>query len=173
MLKKISETEYQISGEFRYAIITKPKLEQKFQSEEKELKYRVDLVLNDDTTFGALSGLLARKLVKQAIKPMKDSGELTFQFRRLADVDVKTQTVVNAPVVVDAQGVPLDPEIMVGNGSEGIIAFSLVPTGANKHRVVLDGVQVTKLVEYKSEMKPDAKPRQDLFSAISPEDMPF
>lgn len=83
-----------------------------------------------------------------------ETGDVEFKFKLKAKVQTRDgQTYEQKPVVVDAKRVPMNGEVLVGNGSVVKVAFEPIPyvIAATKMCGVslrLKGVQVLDLVEY-------------------------
>lgn len=178
MFKKVNENSYLVSGKARYAIVNKPRTQKKFQSQEDEHIYKIDLLLEDEE-YMQMSKLLVKKKSNAKLKLIDkpddpDHGGSYFGFRREAVFNEKGEP-VDGPGVVDAAGKPLNKDILIGNGSDVVVSFITNGYGQNgQHSVVLNGVQVTNLVPYTPPAKePPPKPDMSVFNTGNDKDIPF
>lgn len=103
----------------------------------------------DNFTINVYMDEASRKLFAEAglqLTPKEDEDGEFVTFRRPNYKQIKNELVhFGAPQVIDEQGVPVTTPI--GNGSEVVVKVIVYDSKKGKgHR--LDGVQVTKLVEY-------------------------
>jgi hypothetical protein len=76
----------------------------------------------------------------------------TYQFKFTR----KDGTPIPPPTVVDSKRNPLPDGLLIGNGSDVIVQYGLIPyddSGTKRKRIELDAVQVLNLVPYKSDRK--------------------
>ena len=148
MLKKLSDTRYQIDAKLSWAFISKPETRLKYKKDDEyETVYRVNGEFSKEDLF-ELMMLRTTEGIGQDLKKDEKTGIVSFQFRRFVDVDTATNEPVSKLVVKGPDGNPLEDGILLGNGSEGVIAFALKPysNDKTKHKVILEGVKITKLV---------------------------
>lgn len=176
MFEKKSELDYIVSGKAQWAVVFQPDKRLKFMSkDEYEYVFRTDLIMSEED-MSQLMYLRVKKDIKQDFRKDKKTGVLSFQFKRDAVLEVDTETAINPPLVVDAAGNKMDGSELIGNDSEVKISFKLIPFGKNqdKHRVILNGIQVLKLEEYKKSPLPPPPPVDvDCFNTGDPKDIPF
>jgi len=79
-----------------------------------------------------------------------------YQFKFIRYANQRNGTPNPPPAVVDSKRNPLPDGLLIGNGSEVIVQYGLVPyddSGTKRQRIVLDAVQVLNLVPYASNQK--------------------
>lgn len=184
MFEKLSETKYTVSGKLSWAKVFLHNYEHrlKFMSKEKDYEdlFMVDLEMSPED-FAHMSFLRTNKDIKQDFRKDKKTGKILFQFKRYVVMSVPSSDdeksiPTNPPLVIDAEGNPMDGSTLIGNDSEGIISFLLVPVNKDEtaFKVVLNGIKVTKLVEYKKGTAPPPPPVDvDCFGSGSDKEIPF
>lgn len=181
MFNKLSETKYSVTGKVSWAMVFKPDHRLKFQSKDQfEDVYRLDLEMSPDD-MNHLMMLRINKDIKQDFRRDKKTGQLAFQFRRYAAMTVPANeneeaVPTNPPLVVDAQGKPMDGTDLIGNGSECEISFILDPINkaGTAHKIILNGVKVLNLLPYEATAQRAAPPVDvDCFASGSDTDIPF
>lgn len=176
MLKKLSETDYLLSGKSGYARVHTPYEQEahpQAKNKDSTWKYVCGVILDKEDRIAMLE-LKDDLKVKQDIKKNKDTGESSFQFYRDAVSD--GEAFIEEPVVVDANNNPIPKDVLIGNGSDIVVSFKAVSWGkSGNHKLVLNGVKVMNLVPYiPKPSAPPPKPDLSVFKDDAGEkDLPF
>jgi len=117
--------------------------------------YTVTLDVNED-----FIGVLRENKVKAQVKEIdhgKDkeahNADLIYSFKFLRYATSRDGQPNPPPEVVDSKRNPLPDGLLIGNGSEVIVQYSLIDyndSGTPRKRIALDAVQVLNLVPYNS-----------------------
>ena len=116
--------------------------------------------LDVDDTF---INVLRENKVKAQVKEIEHGKEKeahdadkNYQFKFISYATKRDGSPNPAPRVVDAKRNPLPDGLLIGNGSEVIVQYALIPyddSGTKRKRISLDAIQVLNLVPYASNQK--------------------
>lgn len=108
-------------------------------------------------------GVLRENLVKAQVKEIDHGKEKevhdadrTYQFKFIRYAIKKDGTPNPTVQVVDSKRNPMPDGLLIGNGSEVIVQYGLIPyddSGTKRKRIALDAIQVLNLVPYASNQK--------------------